>query len=219
MVSAGRLNIVNDSEGILKHARLVLSALLLASAPAQAAPLESAVARMLDSLSLPVPDPPNVLICHGFGCNFRTEVGFGAGDRARLQGLMAGGSASPAAERKGIGAAYAWFEKRVAPAAGTAKAIARTSPRYMRDPSQFDCFDKTHNATELLALLAHFGLLRHHVIDAPQSRGLLINLRTIHSTAVIQEKASGRRWSVDGWTRNNGEVPDIFPIEEWAKMD
>jgi hypothetical protein len=60
---------------------------------------------------------------------------------------------------------------------------------------------------------------RHHVIDAPQSRGLLINLRTIHTTAVIQEKASGRRWSVDGWTRNNGEVPDIFPIEEWAKMD
>ena len=203
----------------MKHARIVLTALLLAAAPAQAAPLEAAVVHMLESLSLPVPDPPNVLICHGFGCNFRTAVGFGPGDRSRLAALMAGGKASPAAERRGIGAAYAWFEKRVAPAAGTGKAIARTTPRYMRDPAQFDCFDKTHNATELLALLAHYGLLQHHVIDAPQSRGLLINLRTIHTTAVIQENASGRRWSVDGWTRNNGEVPDIFPIEEWAKMD
>ena len=89
----------------------------------------------------------------------------------------------------------------------------------MRDPSQFDCFDKTHNATELLALLVHVGLLRHHVIDAPQPSWLLIDLRTHHTTAVIQEKASGRRWSVDGWTRNNGEVPDIFPMEEWAKKD
>ena len=121
----------------MRHALLcafLLVAMPAGAMPAGAAPLEPAVARMLESLLLPVPDPPKVLICHGFGCNFRTEVGFGAGDRARLQGLMAGGSASPAAERKGIGAAYAWFEKRVAPAAGTAKAIARTSPRYMRVP-------------------------------------------------------------------------------------
>ena len=39
------------------------------------------------------------------------------------------------------------------------------------------------------------------------------------TTAVIREKASGKRWSVDGWTRNNGEVPDILPMEEWAKKD
>jgi hypothetical protein len=70
---------------------------------------------------------------------------------------MAGGRASPAAERKRIGAAYAWFEKRVAPTAGTGQAVARTTPRYMRDPAQFDCFDKTHNATELLALLEYYG--------------------------------------------------------------
>ena len=209
---------MNDPRGVFKHARLVLFALLLASAPAQAASLESAVVGMLESLSLPVPDPSNVLICHGFGCNFRTPVGFGAADRARLAGLMAGGRASPAAERKRIGAAYAWFEKRVAPTAGTGKAVARTTPRYMRDPAQFDCFDKTHNATELLALLAHYGLLHHHVIDVPQSRGLVIDFRH-HTTSVIREKASGMLWSLDGWTHNNGEVPDIFPIEEWAGKD
>ncbi len=116
-------------------------------------------------------------------------------------------------------AAYAWFEKRVAPEAGTRKAVARTTPRYARDRGQFDCFDKTHNATELLALLAYFALLRHHVIDVPQSRGLLIDLRQHHTTAVVREKVSGKRWSVDGWTKNNGQLPDIMPMERWAKED
>lgn len=203
----------------MRKTRLVACFLLAVSAPAHAATLAPDVVKMLESLSLPVPNPPNVLVCHGFGCNFRTPIGIGAGDRAQLQRLMAGGKASPAAERKGIGAAYAWFEKRVAPEAGTATAIARTTPRYMRDPSQFDCFDKTHNATELLALLAHFGLLQHHVIDVPQSRGLLIDFRQHHTTAVVREKVSGKRWSVDGWTRANGEFPDIFPMEEWANKD
>ena len=195
------------------------AALFLSIVPAHATPLDPAVARMLETFSLPVPNPPNVVVCHGFGCTYRTLIGFGAGDRARLQSLMAGAKASAAAERKGIGAAYSWFEKRVAPEAGTGKAIARTTPIYARDRGQFDCFDKTHNATELLALLAHYGLLHHHVIDVPQSRGLLIDLRPHHTTAVIKEKATGKRWSVDGWTRNNGELPDIFPMEEWAKQD
>jgi hypothetical protein len=204
------------------HIRLVacvLSLLALPTAPLGATPLASDVVRMLESLSLPVPQPPNVLICHGFGCYYRTPIGFGGSDRARLQSLMAGGRASPAAERKGIGAAYAWFEQRVASEAGTARAIGRTTPGYARDRSQFDCFDKTHNATELLALLAHFGLLAHHEIDVPQSRGLLIDFRQHHTTAVIREKATGKRWSVDGWTYANGKVPDIWPIEVWQKRD
>jgi hypothetical protein len=43
------------------------------------------------------------------------------------------------------------------------------------------------------------------VIDAPQSRGLVVDF---HTTAVIREKASNKRWPADGWTRNNGEVKD-----------
>jgi hypothetical protein len=88
----------------------------------------------------------------------------------------------------------------------TAKAIARTTPRYMRDPGQFDCFDKTHNATELLALLAHFGLLRHPRHRRAAVARLLIDLRTHHTTAVHPREGERQRWSVDGWTRNNGEV-------------
>ena len=200
-------------------ARFAIAAMLVFTGPVHAAVLDPTVAQMLESFSLPVPSPPNVLVCHGFGCTYRTQIGLGPGDRARLQSIMAGGRASPAAERKGIGAAYAWFERRVALEAGTGKAAARTTPRYARDRGQFDCFDKTHNATELLALLAHFGLLRHHAIDVPQSRGLLIDLRGYHTTAVVREKASGKQWSIDGWTKKNGEVPDIMPMERWKQED
>jgi hypothetical protein len=203
----------------MRHLRLVAGLWLAVMAPAQAAPLSADVISMFEKLSLPVPQPPNVLICHGFGCYYRTAIGLSAGDRGRLQSIMAGARTSPAAERKAIGDAYAWFEKRVGPEAGTSRAIARTTPGYSKDRGQFDCFDKTHNATELLALLVHFGLMHHHTIDVPQSRGYLINLRPHHTTAVIREKVSGRRWSVDGWTRANGQQPDIMPMEKWADLD
>lgn len=201
----------------MRRHHLAIWALLLVTGPAQAVSLDPAVVEMLENFSLPIPNPPSIVICHGFGCTHRTLIGLGPRDRTQLQKLMARATASPQMEREAIGAAYAWFEQRVAPEAGTAKAVARTSPRHMRDPAQFDCFDKTHNATELLALLEYFGLLRHHVIDVPQSRGLPILLQ--HTTAVIREKASGKRWSVDGWTRNNGERPDIFPMEYWAAQN
>ncbi|TMI99129.1 MAG: hypothetical protein E6G97_23510 [Alphaproteobacteria bacterium] len=201
----------------MRLVRLATCALLLVAGSVHAAPLDRAVVEMLENFSLPVPNPPNVVVCHGFGCTYRTLIGLGPRDVKQLQKLMAGAKASPEAERHAIGAVYAWFEQRVAPEAGTAKAVARTSPRYMRDPEQFDCFDKTHNATELLALLEHFGLLHHHVIDVPQSRGVPILLQ--HTTAVIREKTSGQRWSVDGWTRSNGERPDIFPMEYWAAQN
>jgi hypothetical protein len=201
----------------MRHPLAVCGLVVLLAGPSSAAGLDPAITGMLESLALPVPNPPHVLVCHGFSCTYRTEVGFGPADRTRLQALMAAGRASPAAERQAIGAAYAWFERRVAPEAGTAQAVARTTPLSMRDPAQFDCFDKTHNATELLALLAHFDLLRHHVVDVPQSRGVPVILQ--HTTAVIRETVSGSRWSVDGWTRNNGEVPDIFPMEYWAAQN
>jgi hypothetical protein len=198
---------------------LIASLLIAASTGPGTARLDPAVVSMLEYLSLPVPNPPNVVVCHGFSCNYRTEVGFGPADRKELERLMARGKESAAAERDGIGAAYAWFERRIAPAAGTATAKARTTPNYMRDRSQFDCFDKTSNATGLLALLDHFSLLRHHVIDVPVSRGLLIDLRQHHTTAVIRERASARKWSVDGWTHANGEKPDIMPMEIWVTKD
>ena len=65
----------------------------------------------------------------------------------------------------------------------------------------------------MLVELNAMGLLRHHKVDAPVSRGAL---SASHTTAVMREQATGRRWAVDAWTHNSGERPDILPIEVWS---
>ena len=167
-------------------ARFAIAAMLVFAVPVHAAVLDPAVGRcrkFFSSCSKPAERAglPWVRL------HLSHPIGLGPGDRGACNPSWRADSASPGAERKGIGAAHAWFEKRVAPEAGTGKAVARTTPRYARDRGQFDCFDKTHNATQLLALLAYFGLLRHHVIDVPESRGLLIDLRGYHTMAVVGE--------------------------------
>ena len=81
----------------------------------------------------------------------------------------------------------AWFEKRVAAEAGTATAKARAGLGHAGDPSQFDCLDKTSNTVGVLMIVADMGLLRHHVIDVPESRGFLIG-GLPHTTAVVRER-------------------------------
>ena len=194
---------------------LAVSGLLLAASPAAAVELDFGIVKTLEQLSLPVPDPANPIVCHGFGCAYRTPILLRNADRAQIKKLFGGAAAkSPEGERKALAAAMAWFEKRVAAEAGTTKAKARAGLGNAGDPSQFDCLDKTSNTLGLLAVVAEMGLLRHHAIDAPESRGLIIG-GLPHTTAVVRERKSGQKWVVDGWTHNNGELPDVMPLETW----
>ena len=189
--------------------------LLLASAPCAAAELDFAIVKTLEQLSLPVPDPANPVVCHGFGCAYRTPILLRNADKAQLKKLFSGSAAkSPEAERKALAAMMAWFEKRVAAEAGTATAKARAGFGHAGDPSQFDCLDKTSNTLGVLVVITQMGLLRYHVIEAPESRGFLIG-GLPHTTAVVRERKSGQKWVVDGWTHNNGEPPDVMPLDEW----
>jgi hypothetical protein len=189
---------------------------MLWMAPAVAASLDPGIVGRLAELSLPAPTPQSLIVCHGFGCKYRTEVALDAADHKQLARLLAAGRASPKAERQAIGKAVAWFERRVAPEAGTAKAIARAGPSKSGDPSQFDCIDASTNTTDVLLVLEQLRLLRHHDVIGPSSRLSLVGHISFHSTAVLAEHRSGRKWAVDSWTRRNGEVPDIMPLETWS---
>src|SRR5262249_59966833 len=125
------------------------------------------------------------------------------------------GRASADAERRAIAQTEAWFEKRVAPEAGTAHAKARASgaSHVGGDGSQFDCIDTTANTTSLLVILDRLGLLRYHKVSTPISRLLAGGP---HFTATIQEKKTGQRWTVDPWTHDNGQLPDVWKIERWS---
>src|SRR3977135_2076991 len=107
---------------------MVLVALLMAGGPAVGDDVDPAVVAMLREWALSSPRPSRVVICHGFGCAYRTEIALTGGDHAQMAAIMASGSASAQAERAAIGRTEAWFERRIAPITGTAKRVARAGP-------------------------------------------------------------------------------------------
>lgn len=177
-------------------------------------PIHPDVVAALEKWSLPVPSTGVIIVCHGYGCLYRTEVGLSKGDHAKFAQLL-GGSPTPEAERKAIGHLEAWYEKRVAPHSGTAHAKARSGGGFNvgGDPSQFDCIDTTANTTALLIVLSKLGLLKHHTVSTPISR--MLTGGGPHFTAVIQEKAGKRKFTVDPWPHDNGQYPDIMDTEKW----
>src|SRR5438874_4387245 len=181
---------------------MVLVALLMAGGSAVADRVDPAVTAMLRTWSLLPPSAFRVVICHGFGCAFRTEVGLGSADHAQMVAIMASGAASPQAERAAIGRTEAWFERRIAPITGTAQRVARAGPLIglAGTRGQFDCIDTTNNTNALLLVLDQIKLLRHHTIAAPASRFLFTE--GPHNTAVIRDRKSGELWtSIPGRTK------------------
>ena len=186
---------------------------------ASAATATNVVDAAYGGLSVTPPTPSMVYVCHGFGCKYRDEVDLTAGDRAKLTQILAAGRASPAAERKAVAAAGAWFDRRVGPVAGTQNHVARAGAKYMYDIHQFDCIDTSRNTTSLLLVLDQLKLLRHHDVDAPEARGYFIDGRPPHATAVLVEKATGTKWSIDSWTVGYGQALEVMPLERWKAVD
>src|SRR5207237_2632783 len=142
------------------------------------------------------------IVCHGFCCAYHTPIQWRPAYVAQVRKFFKG-AADAIDERRALAATMAWFEKRVAAEAGTAKAKARMGLGHAGDPSQFDCLDKTTNTIGLLAIVGQMGLLRYHALDVPESRGGFGALP--HTTAVVRERDTGQKWVVDGWTHNSGE--------------
>lgn len=179
----------------------------------------SVVAATYSAYSVLPPTPSEVIVCHGFGCQYRSEVGLGASDRGHLAALMASGRGSAAAERRAVGAAGAWFDRRFGAVAGTKGHIARANRNYMFDKRQMDCIDSSRNTTSLLLLLVQLNLLHYHDVVEPVARGFPLDAGAPHVTAVLRERATGVEWAVDSWTRAYGQAPEIMPLERWKTLD
>lgn len=191
---------------------------LIAMTPAAMAQ-DAVVAAAYGGLSLSPPTTDALTVCHGFGCQYRVELGLTSADHATLRKLMAAGSSSAAKERQAVATAGAWFDKRIAQVAGTAGHVARANREYMYDKRQFDCIDTSRNTTSLLLLLQQMQLLRHHTVAAPEARGHIFDFKAPHATAVLVDKETGVKWSVDAWTRAYGQAPEIMTLDRWMQSD
>jgi hypothetical protein len=137
----------------------------MAQTPAEFAVAE--IAGQFAAASLPNPTINRVVICHGFACKFRTVIAFGPNDHAELRKIMAKVT-SPNAERVAVARAVAWYEKRIAPEAGTAGAKARSTAS--GDPSQIDCVESSLNTTSALLMLQRLGACCGITASSPMCR-------------------------------------------------
>jgi hypothetical protein len=174
------------------------------------------IASAFASVSLQLPTTNMVVVCHGFGCEHRTAIALSASDREKLAELLAPGRISADTERRAIAAATAWFDRRVGPAAGTTRRIARAGVLTQHDPGQMDCIDTSRNNTSLFLLLDQLHLFHHHKVDGPEARGFFIDGRGPHATAVLIDIHTGRKWAIDNWTHKYGDQPDVMPLDRWT---
>lgn len=160
------------------------------------------------------PATGTLTVCHGFSCHFSTRLRLDRRDADTFARHFARAS-TPAAERDAISRAVQYFETRATRAIGRRDGPKSTSAQARRF-GEMDCIDESQNTRSLLIYLAGRGLLRHHSVEQNASRGLLLDGRYFHSTAVVRDSA-GRRWAVDSWYEPAGGPPDIMPLEEWRK--
>ncbi|MGI6852985.1 hypothetical protein [Mesorhizobium sp. 1B3] len=158
-------------------------------------------------------DPARIYVCHGFDCYLKTRLDITAADARRFSQIMASGAASPQAERAAISKAVQYFETRAGEAIGV-RDEPKSSFGKSGEKGQMDCIDESTNTRSLLRYLAKRGLLKYHTVESNVSRGLFIDGRYPHSTAVIQEKG-GVKWAVDSWYAPMGGAPDIIPLSDW----
>jgi hypothetical protein len=194
-------------------------AVAAAMSSANGATKPGVVSAAYDGFPVTPPTPNVIFVCHGFGCKYRAELDLTVNDRAKLAQLLAAGKSSAAAERKAVAAAGAWFDRRVGPLAGTVSHVARAGMKYMYDVHQFDCIDSSRNTTSLLLVLDQLKLLRHHDVDVPESRGYMFDGRPPHATAVLVERETGTKWSIDSWTVGYGQPLEVMPLERWKTLD
>ncbi len=190
--------------------KLLLAAACLIALPARA----DNGAAFLEKLSLSSSPPKTLIVCHGFGCAYRSQMVLTPARLSYLQSAL-GAAHSAKEERKILARVVAWFDREGGRGAGTAGRIARAGTGTKSGPSQMDCIDLTANVTGLLVMLERSKLLKFHRVDEPVSRGLIVDGKQPHTTPVIVEVKSGMPWSVDFWTKAYGKSPDIMTISEW----
>lgn len=194
--------------GSMKCKLLTLSGLLLAS---QA----MADIQTMSELLKQQPTQGYFEICWGGGCAHRvpTELTDQEWDIVNQSFFPWPNSAEE--EREAISMALGAMESVVGPKTGTVLDKAGTfgNAQY---PGQLDCNDESTNTTTYLKLFKLANLLQfHHVMDT-KTRRFFYN-GWPHTTAVIQEIATGVSFAVDSWFHDNGEPAEIIPLSVWLE--
>lgn len=157
----------------------------------------------------------SLTICSGYSCARRPRLHF-SGNQLRYVDRTMKNIRTGAQERMAIGQLIGWQERVAQKRFGLPQDNAKATG-FDLGAGQMDCIDESTNTISFLQLLEARGLLKFHTIKGYRDRGLIIDGRLPHTTAVITEQ-SGQNWAVDSWYRAGGEPPVIVPLKTWMKL-
>ena len=163
------------------------------------------------------PRPEAFLHCYDFSCRTTVRTSVTTIELARIEEQFAGGAHDAADERMRIARAIAQWERIVGARTGTAADIGSIRGDNWARPFQHDCIDESFNTTSYLMMMADRGWLRFHRVVYPSSRGFFSAQGLPHHAATIEQNGTGRRFVVDTWFFDNGELPVVMPVEIWEK--
>ncbi len=165
-----------------------------------------------------------VFVCHAYGCQKQTPVKFSRNEIKKIAAIMrkTKRSNTPHEERRAIAYAVGWIERHVGRKIGTSADRPGMEFAGSGDPTQQDCVDEATNTTSYMLVLENNGLLKHHTVGRPFSKGnVLVGgvANWPHWTGVLWEKSSKQKWAVDSWIYENGENPAVVEAEKWYIKD
>ncbi|MEZ0246323.1 MAG: hypothetical protein ACAH09_06780 [Methylophilaceae bacterium] len=159
------------------------------------------------------PTPQHFSFCWGGTCAAIEQVGLTAEEWSRVRAMFDPMPRDAESERETVRAAIGLLESIVGPKTGTAGDRAGTFGNSAW-PGQLDCNDEATNSTNYMRMMRADGLMRfHEILDTKTRGGFLIFGR--HSTAVIAEIGSMKKFAVDSWFYDNGQPATILPLDTW----
>lgn len=161
----------------------------------------------------PVISAPYFVQCYDFRCKSTQEIRFSDSQWGQIRAIFNTQVLNLDHEKQAIRVAIAAMERFSGEISGTHLDKGGNYPGY-DIARQMDCIDESTNTFQYLSALQQLDLLKWHRVEPKQRR---IVWFATHWTAVISEQESGRRFVVDSWYQDNGEMPFVQPLDDWQR--
>lgn len=160
------------------------------------------------------PAPARFNICFNHGCQSLANVSLTPEQWQEIRQFFSPAPASPREERERIAQAVGKLEVLAGKLTGIDNDRGGSlAGLWMRN--QMDCIDESTNTHTYLVMLKNDGLLKYHM-PANNERRFRPNLFQ-HYSAVIQETTTQKKYAVDSWFLDNGQLPFIIPLGAWKQ--
>lgn len=193
----------------------LLAAVAITLSACQTADLEPATSQF-ETFKISAPTEDTATVCHGYNCRYKSKIKVSAAEFGDIEKIFKSAPQTPAGERQAIGDVIGYLERKAGAAVGTADNPGGVlDNNAIGDPTKQDCVDEATTTTGYLVMLTKRGLVTQHEVVKPQVRGVFIDGRWQHFTAVIRETGTKDAFAIDSWFRPNGQPAVVMTLSDW----